>query len=137
MGAVIEGQVSEVNAGAGLARLKIGANEIVVSANALQPRQRVRLQLLARDLIIATEPPRGLSVRNVLRGSIRSLSADEAQTQQVEIDIGGVDVLARVTDDASAQLQLKAGLAVWVLVKTVSLRGHVFQISPAASQRVD
>jgi molybdate transport system ATP-binding protein len=138
MGGVIEGQVSRVDELTGLARLQVGrSNELIVAANGLQNGQRIRVQLLARDLILATEPPRALSVRNVLEGTITAIVADEAQTQQVEIDIGGHTVLARVTDDASRQLALKTGLTVWVLVKTVSLRGHVFPLAPVASPPVD
>jgi len=137
MGAVIEGKVGQVDATAGLARLQVGANEIVISANGLRVGQSVRIQLLARDLILATEAPRALSVRNILQGSVISALPDDAQTQQIEIDIGGATVLARVTDDASTQLALKPGSKVWVLVKTVSLRGHVFPLAPGASTRVE
>jgi molybdate transport system ATP-binding protein len=134
VGAVIEGTVGQLDSATGLARLDIGANEMTVSANGLQMGQRVRIHLLARDLILATEQPRALSVRNILQGSVISTTPDDAQTQQIEIDIGGATVLARVTDDASTQLQLKAGSNVWVLVKAVSLRGHVFPFAPATSR---
>ena len=137
MGAVIEAKVGQVDTVAGLARLQVGANEIVISSNELRIGQSVRIQLLARDLILATEPPRALSVRNILQGSVISTLPDEAQTQQIEIDIGGATVLARVTDDASAQLALRPGLKVWVLVKTVSLRGHVFPLATAVSTPVE
>jgi molybdate transport system ATP-binding protein len=137
VGAVIEGTVGQVDATMGLARLDIGANELTVSANGLRMGQRVRVHLLARDLILATEQPRALSVRNILQGSVISTAPDDAQTQQIEIDIGGATVLARVTDDASTQLKLTAGSKVWVLVKAVSLRGHVFPLASATSLRAE
>lgn len=134
MGAVLAGEVRTVDANAALAQVRVGAGELIVPADGLKPGQRLRVQLLARDLIIATEPPRALSVRNVLQGTVVSLVPDEAQTLQVEIDIGGTTVIARVTNHASAQLELRGGLRVWVLVKTVSLRGHVY---PLASPQAD
>jgi molybdate transport system ATP-binding protein len=134
VGAVVEGDVHHIDTPAGLATIRVGSNEVSVSVNGLQTplhdaARRVRVQLLARDLILATEPPRGLSVRNTLHGTIAAMSADIEHTQLVEIDIGGPRVMARVTQAASAELGLRAGQSVWVLVKAVSLRGHVFPLS--------
>jgi len=134
IGAVIEGSVAQVDDASGLARLRIGANEILVSTNGLQLGQRVRVQLLARDLILATELPRSLSVRNILQGTVVSTVPDDARTRQIEIDIGGPIVIARVTEDASRELRIQPGSKVWVLVKTVSLRGHVFPASRETSR---
>lgn len=128
IGAVVEGDVSAVDPATGLARLRIGDNEMSVQANGLQAGRRARAQVLARDLILAIEPPRGLSVRNTLRGTVVGISPDDAQTQLIEIDIGGAIVLARVTAEASRDLGLSVGRSLWVLVKAVSLRGHVFPL---------
>jgi len=84
----------------------------------------MRIQVLARDVILALEPPRGLSVRNALKGSVVSLQADGTHARLVEIDVGGAIVLARVTAAASEDLKLREGLTLWVLVKAVSLRGY-------------
>ena len=97
---------------------------------AAEPGQRVRVQLLARDLILAVEPPRGLSVRNCLEGTLSTLEPDVGQTYLAEIDIGGPRLVAQVTSSASTELALSAGRRVWVLVKTVSLRGHVYSAAP-------
>jgi ABC-type molybdate transport system ATPase subunit len=42
------------------------------------------------------------------------------------VDLGGPLVLARVTRAASLVLSLRIGTPVWVLVKTVSIRGHAY-----------
>jgi len=97
-----------------------------VPAAGLTHGKRVRLQLLARDLIIATARPQGLSVRNQLAGTISSLEEDGPHNTLVGIDAEGVALQARVTTSAARQLFLQRGLAVWVLVKAVSLQGHRF-----------
>jgi molybdate transport system ATP-binding protein len=84
------------------------------------------VQLLARDVIIATTPPQGLSVRNHLAGTIVGVAADEAGMDLIQVDIGGPIVLARITRSATQELRLHAGRRVWALVKAASLRGHVF-----------
>jgi len=92
----------------------------------LRRGQRLRVQLLARDLILAIAAPAGLSVRNSLAGVITHLEADGAKAWLVFTDIGGTRLMVRVTDDARSALGLVVGQRVWVLVKAVSLRGHVF-----------
>lgn len=126
IGAVIEGEVTSIDDRAGFARLRIGTNEISVTANGLRVNQHVRVQLLARDLILAVEQPRGVSVRNILKGKLKSVVSDDVHTQLIEVDIGGCLVIARVTGEAARELDLREGRSVWVLVKTVSLRGHIF-----------
>ena len=73
-------------------------------------------------------------MRNSLAGVIRTVT-DDAGSCLLAVDVGGrgtvaVDVgptvLVRVTQEARAALRLQPGLDVWVLVKAVSLRGHVF-----------
>ncbi len=126
LGAVVEGIVHDIDHHTGLARVAIGHGHINVDAQALQPGQRVRLQLLARDLILALAPPQGLSVRNMLPGRITRLTPDERHAMLVTLDVGGVSLIARVTASAATELQLRSGLSLWVLIKAVTLRGHVY-----------
>ena len=123
-GAVIEGRVESFDATTGLARVAVGNGQLLVPGDALRPGSAVRLQLLARDLILATEQPRALSVRNQLRGTITALSSDPPHNLLVRVDAGGAQLLARVTAAAAQELQLHVGQPLWVLVKSVTLRGH-------------
>jgi molybdate transport system ATP-binding protein len=70
--------------------------------------------------------PRHLSVRNNLRGVITAVTGDDDHTDLIAIDIGGTDVLARVTKAATRELSLAPGLPAWALVKSVSLRAIPF-----------
>jgi molybdate transport system ATP-binding protein len=120
VGAVLEGAVTSIDAEEHLANVRIGAHHLWVAGRDLQPGQRLRLQLLARDLILAVEEPRGLSVRNQLRGTVRNITPD-AGAHLVEVDIGGGTLLARISTTATRELQLAPGRVVWVLVKAVSV----------------
>jgi molybdate transport system ATP-binding protein len=127
VGAVIEGRVTQVDTERGMADVEVGGGTLHASIAGARVGARMRIQLLARDIILATEPPRGLSVRNALRGVITELSDDVGQAILVRIDIGaGTAVLARVTRSAREALGLEAGRAVWVLIKAVSARGHTY-----------
>ena len=82
----------------------------------------MRVQLLAKDLILALEEPRGLSVRNAIAATVVSVAADDAHSDLVELDIGGPRIVARVTRAATRSLGLRPALPLHVLVKSVSVR---------------
>ncbi len=124
VGAIVEGSVTAIDTGEDLASIAIGTGGLLkVGARDLAAGQRVRLQLLARDLILALEEPRGISVRNHLRGTVRSITADGG-ADLVEVDVAGTRLLARVTSSSTRELRLAPGLPLWVLVKAVSVSPH-------------
>jgi molybdate transport system ATP-binding protein len=112
-----------------MAEISVGDGALSVSVREAAVGESIRVQLLARDIILATEAPRNLSVRNVLRGRIVQLVPDEADAVLVTVDIGGAAVLSRVTQNAVEALALTPGTPVWVLVKAVSTRGHAFRLA--------
>ena len=131
IGAVLTGVVEVVDEQTGFAVVRIGDNAINLNLHGVRPGAVVRMHLHARDLILATVRPDGLSVRNVLLGTISQIVADDADTDLVYVDLGGAQVLARVTRAASVALSFRLGLRVWVLVKSVSIRGHSYVSRPA------
>jgi molybdate transport system ATP-binding protein len=131
VGAVLEGVVSRLDPGEGSADLTVGRGTLQVSLRDVPVGARVRLQLLARDIILATQPVQGLSVRNALAGVVTAIQADDYGAVLVGVDIGGATVLARITQKALQALQLRRGDAVWALVKAVSTRGHAFRLTGA------
>ena len=92
------------------------------------------MQLLARDLILATEQPTGLSVRNALAATVVAIEPDDAHAALVRVDAGGTAIIVRVTAQAVRELALRPGLPVWVLIKAVTLRSHVFHAGAGATE---
>jgi len=129
VGAVLDGVVTAVDSSYGMADLRVGRGVLNVSVRDVTVGATVRVQLLARDIILATEAPRGLSVRNELQGVVVGVEDDDGQAVLVTVDVGGANVLARVTQSAVRELHLRVGMGVWVLVKAVSTRGHAFRMS--------
>jgi len=127
VGAVLEGVVTAVNGSAGFADLALGSGELRLTMRDAAVGDHVRVQLLARDVILATQEIGGLSVRNALAGRIVEIAPDQEDAVLVRIDVGGPVVLARITRAALAALRLHTGQPVWALVKSVSLRGHAFR----------
>jgi molybdate transport system ATP-binding protein len=125
VGAIIDGTVLGMDPN-GLMRVNVGRGELKVPVVDVAPGAKMRVQLLARDLIVATQEPRYLSVRNILTGIVAEVASDDSDSKLVAIDIGGATIMARVTTAAASELGLAPGLPVWALVKAVSLRGHSF-----------
>jgi len=127
VGSVLDAVVTRVEPARGMADVQLGKGSLYVSLVGVPVGARVRVQLLARDIILATQKPRGLSVRNELRGVITKVSADGADGVLVEVDIGGATLLSHITQEAVRALHLGAGVEVWALAKAVSTHGHVFR----------
>lgn len=136
VGAVLTGTVEAGGDVPGLASIRVGASVLHASLRDTRPGANVRVQLLARDVILATARPEHLSVRNILTGTIARIASDDAETDLIHVDIGGPLVLARVTRAASAALSLQQGKHVWVLVKAVSIRGHAFVRLPPSERKL-
>ena len=130
VGSVLDGVITRVDPSRTMADLQLGTGTLYVSLRDVAVGSRVRVQLLARDIILATEKPHGLSVRNSLQGAIAEISPDDGEAVLVKVDIGGATVLSRITHDAAAALGLHAGMPIWVLVKAVSTRGRAFRLPP-------
>src|SRR6185503_15851934 len=64
VGAVMQGVVEGTD-DAGLTKVRVGDAELVVDEPALKS-QRIQIQVLARDVIVAAARPSGLSVRNMV-----------------------------------------------------------------------
>ena len=125
VGAVMTGVVERMDQ-AGLTVVRVGDAEFVIDEPAA-PGQRIQIQVLARDVIVAAARPAGLSVRNVVAARVVSVTPDVGRAVLVELDIGRTaTLLARITARASQELGLSADVQVWALIKAVSLRGHVF-----------
>ena len=81
----------------------------------------VRLRIRARDVALATQAPEGISIRNVLPGTVTEI-VEESDTAFAEtlVDIGGAKIRARITRSAVAALALKPGKSVFVLFKSIA-----------------
>jgi molybdate transport system ATP-binding protein len=80
----------------------------------------VRIALRAGDILLATEPPRGLSARNVLRGRLMTLGHDGRMV--VACIDAGVPFIAHLTPTSAGSLGLVVGQTVWLVIKTYSCR---------------
>jgi molybdate transport system ATP-binding protein len=127
VGAIVEGQIRRIDGATGLASVLVGSGEFKVRADGHSVGAKLRVQILARDVIVATREPQDLSVRNMLRGTVTTIARDTGDSDLIAIDIGGATIMARITSAATRELGLAAGSTAWALIKAVSMRGRLFQ----------
>ena len=119
-GAVLDTHVLQHDQRFGMSVLGSPAGEIHVPYLQAAVGHPVRLRIRARDVMIATERPQGLSALNVLAGRIAAIEPGEGAAVEVRIDCNGVAVMARVTRQSQHALSLAPGLDVFAVIKTVS-----------------
>jgi len=133
VGAIIDGVVLGFDSASGLTKVRVGHGELHVQARNLAVGTPLRVQLLARDIIVSTQIPERLSVRNCLAGLVTSIQDDDLGGDLVTIDIGGAVIVARITKAATRELSLTPQTNAWALIKSVSLRGHSFAVPTLTS----
>jgi molybdate transport system ATP-binding protein len=122
LGSVLEAQVVEVLSARGLVELGFDGGVLFAPARGLTAGVHVRVRIPARDVILATEPPHGLSLHNVLAGTVTDLSDDgTAESVAVQVAVGNSFLLAEVTRDAVARLGIVPRMPIHALIKSVSL----------------
>jgi len=105
-----------------LTLVRAGAWDIRIPRLQAPPGAPVRLFVLARDVMLALDPPRRISARNVLQGEIAEVQADDGRAL-ARVAGGGRELICALTPDAVAELQLRPGLPVWAVVKSVAVDG--------------
>jgi len=123
-GSVVDAAVARADRARGLAELAVGGQPVLVPLRDLEPGGTVRLRIPAREVILATRRPEGLSLHNVLHGRVGDMSPTADGLMLVQVRIGAAQILAEVTPDAVQRLALERGAEVFALIKSVSIDVH-------------
>ena len=122
---LLAGSVLSHDAEGGVTRVRVGSG-IEVSVGLAGERrvgEAVTLAVRAEDVLVSTEPVRGLSARNVYPARVEALERTGPDvTLRCLLEGGGAGLLARVTPAAVRALGLETGRAVWLAVKSHSVR---------------
>jgi molybdate transport system ATP-binding protein len=123
-GAVIETRVAAHDLDWGLARLEFAGGALYAPDVDALVGEPVRVRIRARDVSLATERPRGLSMLNVVEGKVKEIGQSSGASVDVQLDATGTPILARVTRKSVAELALAPGKPVYALIKAVAIDRH-------------
>jgi molybdate transport system ATP-binding protein len=120
----LTGIVVELREADGVMRVRLADShcEIEVPLGFAVVGDRVCIAVRAGDILLATEPPRGLSARNVFEGKIASLE-NKGTLVEARVVCGstsGANFLVHVTPGAARALDLVGAQRVWLVLKTHS-----------------
>jgi molybdate transport system ATP-binding protein len=124
-GAVVDARVVEQDIQNDLATLQFNGGELTVANVDALIGEPVRVRVRARDVSIALEQPRRISIQNILGGTITEVGEERAGGVDVSIVVGATMFRSRVTRRSVTQLGLAPGLRVYALIKAVSLDRRV------------
>lgn len=99
----------------------LGTGEIRLSRISGEAGELIRLRVDPRDVILATRPPTGLSIRNCLQTTVRDIEDLGNGEISVRLAVGNQLLSARITRVAASELALGKGQRVYALIKTVAL----------------
>lgn len=119
-GAVLDMKVAARQVDFGMTVLSSGAGEIRVPATGLEVGRTIRVRIRARDVMIATERPHGLSALNILAGTVDEIGLGNGALADVRINCHGHMIVSRVTRLSVHELALVVGKPVFAVIKSVS-----------------
>lgn len=123
-GAVIDACVVARDLESGLAQLAFSGGKLLVPDVDALVGSTLRVRVRARDVSIALERPRDISVLNCLRARIVEIGTEPGASVDLRLDVAGTVIIARITRYSVNSLRLAMGQEVWALVKAVSLDRH-------------
>ena len=118
VGGVIDALVGATR-GDGLVELGFDGGCLAVATKA-KAGTRLRVRLSADDILIARVAPQAISANNILPVTIQALRI-AGDVADVELQAGAVRLLARITAASAQRLGLAPGLAVFAVIKSVTL----------------
>jgi len=122
LGSVFDSTVTRVHADRGLVELTFGGGLLLAPARNIAANTAVRVRIPAREIVLATTAPAGLSLHNVLAGAVMAVHMDTAfEGVIVQLAVGNSVMLAEVTRDAIGRLGIGVGQRLHVLIKSVSV----------------
>jgi len=120
-GTVIDAKVAAHDLQYDLTTLEFAGGRLIVPGVDALVGEPMRLRVRARDVSIALTHPHDVSLLNVLKGRVVAVTASAGSSCDLRIDVGGVNLAARITRLSADRLKLTAGSEVYALIKAISL----------------
>jgi molybdate transport system ATP-binding protein len=131
-GALLSTRVAEHDIRFGLTTLRAAAGELRVPYIDMRLGTQLRVRIRARDVMIALEPPRGLSALNILPGRVAEIGSADGPIVEIRLDCAGEALIARLTRRSVESLGLVPGRQVYAVIKSIAFDHQAFAgVAPA------
>jgi molybdate transport system ATP-binding protein len=95
------------------------------------PGTGVRIRVPAHDVVLARARPEDISAQNILPATVTQIVRGEGPGVVVHLDVGGAEILARVTRRAAETMALEPGAHVFAILNTLSIARAQVAADPA------
>ncbi|WGF89641.1 molybdenum ABC transporter ATP-binding protein [Marinivivus vitaminiproducens] len=136
-GVVIEVEVTGHDEAHGLTALRAAAGDLLVPRLAVPAGTRLPLQIRARDVMLATERPHGLSALNILEGTVSAVGPAEGSIVDIRVECRGDRLVARLTRRSVDMLGIVPGRPVYAVVKAVAFEPRTLDASASEPASAD
>ncbi|WMS43731.1 molybdenum ABC transporter ATP-binding protein [Acuticoccus sp. MNP-M23] len=120
-GALLTGRVFAHDPADGLTEVALSACRLVLPAIDAPAGTPVRIRLRASEVIVALEPPGGLSTRNVLPAVVEGIVAGDGPGALVSLAVGEDRIMARLTQRSVRTLGLAPGSPCFAVLKAFAV----------------
>ena len=120
-GSVLEGPVVELRPAFAMAAIGIAGGRLwMPDVGGAVLGDRVRVRVRARDVSLALGRNEEISIRNQIAARVVGIEADDGAFAEIALDCHGQALRARISRMALADLDLREGLEVFALIKSIA-----------------
>lgn len=129
-GAVIETTLTHQHED-GLSQLATSAGPLLLPRIEAALGSRIRVRILAQDVILSRSRPTGLSALNILPATVTDLRTGSGPGALVQLRLGQGHILARITRRSASDLGLAPGTDCFAILKSVAVaRANIGTVLP-------
>ncbi len=121
VGAVLRAKVARQRESEGLTELAFDGGSLAVPTLGQPPGASVRVRLRAEDVMLARTAPGAISANNVLCATVAAARIVDASHADVQLAVGRTKIAARITRASLARLDIRPGLQLFAIVKSVTV----------------
>lgn len=121
--ATLDAVVTQVEPAYHLSHASFAGGQISLLNPNLLVGQRVRVRIQARDVSLTLQRQQGTSVLNIFAATVSAIASDSPGQVMVCLDVGGSQLLARITSKSADTLRLQLGSPLFAQVKGVAVLG--------------
>ncbi len=122
-GAVLEARIAGHDEPHGLTELVLSGERLVVPRIDRPAGEAVRIRIDAPDVMLALSRPEGVSANNILPATVAAIEQTGPHAD-VQLALGDARLIARITRRSLDRMGLKPGMAVFAVIKSVTVGGR-------------
>jgi molybdate transport system ATP-binding protein len=122
LSSVIETEVEEIEAQWKLSRVAIGRQHMWVVNNNDEVGKKLRLNIAAKDVSVATSKPTDTSVLNILAGQLTEISTTDTSSKAIlKVAVESSNLFAEISLKSLDKLSLNIDDNIWLQIKTIAV----------------